>query len=141
MKYSICILALALTGLATIGSTVWADQRYTIRYELRQGNKNASNTKTVTATTERIAIEIVKSIAKSERPGYAFILKGVTSHQAQKTPSYTIHYKMQQGSRSVSDSKTVKAENERTAVSIVKSIAESEQPGYNFILKNSTIDK
>ena len=75
MKYSICILALALTGLATIGSTVWADQRYTIRYELRQGTKSVSNTKTVTAETERTAIEIVRSTAESERPGYMFILK------------------------------------------------------------------
>ena len=75
MRRTICSLALSLTVLATFASTVWADQRYTIRYELRQGTKSVSNTKTVTAETERTAIEIVRSTAESERPGYTFILK------------------------------------------------------------------
>ncbi len=75
MRRAICALALALSILATIGSTAWADQRYTIRYELRQGSNSVSNTKTVTAETERTAIEIVKDTAESERSGYTFILK------------------------------------------------------------------
>ena len=130
-------LTFAFTVLAILGSAAWADQRYTIRYELRQGTKSVSNTKTVAAETERTAIEIVKGQAQSERPGYAFIVKGVTSREAKKINSYTIHYTMQKGSRRVTNSKIVKAESECTAIDMVRSKAESEYPDYTFILKSS----
>ncbi|WP_043796534.1 hypothetical protein [Allochromatium vinosum] len=123
--------------LAILGSTAWADQRYTIRYALRHGHNSVSHIRTVTAETERTAIEIVKGQAQSERPGYRFVLKSVTVQQASPT-SYRIQYEMRQGSRSVSYSKIIRAETERTAIEIARSTAESERPGYTFILKSLT---
>ncbi|BCU06758.1 hypothetical protein Atep_14350 [Allochromatium tepidum] len=130
-------LTFAFAVLTILGSAAWADQRYIIRYELRQGTKSVSNIKTVAAETERTAIEIVKGQAQSERPGYTFVLKGSTAQQASQNAAYRIRYEMRQGSQSASYSKTIRAETERTAIEIARSTAESERPGYTFILKSS----
>ncbi|NVZ10974.1 hypothetical protein HW932_17085 [Allochromatium humboldtianum] len=48
---------------------------------------------------------------------------------------YRVRYEMRQGSKSASGEKTVKAESDTTAIEIVKGKAQSEKPGYDFILK------
>ncbi len=49
--------------------------------------------------------------------------------------SYTITYEMRKGSASASNSKTVTADSESTAIRIVEDQAKAQRPDYDFILK------
>jgi hypothetical protein len=138
IRWSVWGLVGLMFGCDMPGSDVYAAERYKISYELRQGSKSVSSSKTVTAESEQTAIAIVKDIAESERPGYDFVLKGSGVQNAPKKTSYMIRYELRQGSHRVSGSRTVTAETERAAIEIAKSMVESERPGYTFILKAVT---
>ena len=51
--------------------------RYVVHYEMRKGSSSSSGSKTVECETEHTAIQSAESQARSQKPGYDFILKKV----------------------------------------------------------------
>lgn len=51
--------------------------KYIVSYQMKKGNSSTSGSKTVECETEMTAIQSAESQAKSQHPGYDFILKKV----------------------------------------------------------------
>jgi len=51
--------------------------KYTVHYEMRKGSSSSTGSKTVECETEMTAVQSAESQAKSQKPGYDFILKKV----------------------------------------------------------------
>ena len=51
--------------------------KYVVSYEMRDGNKSASYSKTVECEGERTAVQIAESQGRKDKPGYDFNLKKV----------------------------------------------------------------
>lgn len=51
--------------------------KYVVHYEMRKGNTSSPGSKTMECETERTAIQMAEGQAKSQKPGYDFILKKV----------------------------------------------------------------